>query len=120
VLPPGSQALGNHGWLPLNWTGISQYTTGDERYLVLRHGPQPAIPGFAINPDGPLKRLGPQPVGPFFLLDFDAFWQPSVIPDWDPDITLQTCDELRKPIRTLFDEIITDRLISSVFDQEVE
>jgi uncharacterized protein (TIGR04255 family) len=120
VLPPASQDFRECGWSPLNWLGVAQYQASGERYLVLRYGPQGAIPGFVVNPDGPLRRLGQKPVGPFFLLDFDAYWQPAAIPGWDSAVALQTCDQLHKPIRALFDEIITDRLITQVFDTDEE
>jgi len=28
---------------------------------------------------------------------------------------LETCDQLRHPVRTLFDDIVTDRLVEEVF-----
>ena len=118
VLPPAAQVMSGTGWVPLNWTGTAQYQGEQERYLVLRYGPQPPQPGFAVNPDGPLRRLGPRPAGSFFLLDFDAFWQPSAIPEWDSDVVLETCDQLRKPVRVLFDQVITDRLVAEVFDKK--
>lgn len=119
VLPPAIDAPdGTDAWMPLNWTGAAQYKIGEDRFLVIRYGPQPEQPGFIVNPDGPLRRLGPRPKGPFFLLDFDAFWQPSAIPPWNTDEVLVTCDELRKPVRTLFDEIITERLAEEVFNEE--
>jgi uncharacterized protein (TIGR04255 family) len=120
VMPPAAEALRHTDWVPLNWTGAAQYQIGEERYLVLRYGPQPGTPGFAVNPDGPLRRPEPRPTGSFFLLDFDAFWQPSAIPEWNGPELIATCDQLRKPVRVLFDEIITDRLVTEVFDKKGE
>lgn len=120
VLPPYTQELGQAGWVALNWTGAAQYQIGAERYLVLRYGPQHANPGFAVNPDGPLRRPGPRPIGSFFLLDFDAFWQPSAIPEWDDAQVIATCDQLSKPVRILFNEIITDRLVTEIFGKKGE
>jgi len=117
ALPPAAEAMMRAGHPPVNWTGAAQYEIGHERTLVLRYGPQPAQPGFAVNPDGPLRRIGPRRVGPFFLLDFDSFWQPSDIPRWEADSLLAACDELRRPVRSLFNEIITERLEAEVFNQ---
>jgi uncharacterized protein (TIGR04255 family) len=118
VLPPAAQVMNGMGWVPLNWTGTAQYQAGQERYLVLRYGPQPPQPGFAVSPDGPLRRPGPRPSGSFFLLDFDAFWQPSAIPKWDSDVVLETCDQLRQPVRALFDQVITRRLVAESFNKK--
>ncbi|MHB8290839.1 MAG: TIGR04255 family protein [Acidimicrobiales bacterium] len=115
VLPPAAQAMVDSGWPPVNWTGGAQYRIGEDRNLVLRFGPQPAQPGFVVNPDGPLRRPGPRPEGPFFLLDFDASWQPPGVPRWDSDILLETCDQLRHPVRALFDQLVTTRLVEQVF-----
>ncbi len=72
MLPPASEAMVGAGWSPVNWTGAAQYRLGEDRHVVLRYGPQAAQPGFVVNPDRPLRRPGPRPEGPFFLLDFDA------------------------------------------------
>jgi uncharacterized protein (TIGR04255 family) len=115
VLPPASPAMAKAGWPPVAWTNLAQYTIGEHRNLVLRYGPQSAQPGFTVKPDGPLLRPGPRPAGPFFLLDFDASWQPTGVPRWDSDLLLKTYDELRRPVRKLFDEIVTERLEAEVF-----
>lgn len=115
VLPPASPVMEMEGFPPVAWNSASQYSASADRNLVLRHGPQPAQPGFVVNPDGPLLRPGPRPTGPFFLLDFDASWQPTTVPRWDSELLLETYDELRHPIRKLFDEIVTERLEAEVF-----
>ncbi|MGH9072155.1 MAG: TIGR04255 family protein, partial [Acidimicrobiales bacterium] len=106
VLSPGALAMAKAGWPASNWSGVTQYWIGEDRQLVCRFGPQPAQPGFFVNPDGPLRRPAPRPEGPFFLLDFDASWQPSVVPRWESDSLLETCDQLRLPVRYLFDQIV--------------
>lgn len=115
ILPPTPEAMSAAGDRLLNWNGASLYGIGEDRSLVLRYGPQPAQPGFSVNPDGPLRRLGPRPQGAYFLMDFDSFWQPSRIPIWANDEVTQAADELRRPVRALFDELITERLVSEVF-----
>jgi len=120
VLPPAFEMMGESGWNAASWTGAAQYRIGADRNLLLRYGPQPAIPGFMVNPDGPLRRPEPRPEGPYFLLDFDASWQPGEVPKWDTESLLATCDELRQPVRALFDHITTTRLVDKVFNSEGE
>jgi uncharacterized protein (TIGR04255 family) len=117
VLPPASLVMEVEGYPPVAWNSASQYSVGADRNLVLRHGLQPAQPGFVVNPDGPLVRPDPRPTGPFFLLDLDASWQPATVPRWDSELLLETYDELRQPIRKLFDEIVTERLEAEVFNK---
>ena len=85
VLPPGSQALDNCGWLPLNWTGISQYRTSEERYLVsvMDHN-QP----FQVSPSILTDRSSAwvRSLSARSSSDFDAYWQASVIPGWTPTL----------------------------------
>jgi len=93
------------------WQGVSAFTPGPERTVVLRYGPRE---GFAVDPGGDLKRSTPIP-GPFFLMDIDSFWIPSEeIPKFDVKALLTTCDELHVPVRTLFERLITDRLREEV------
>lgn len=116
LLPPGVQEMTTSHWPPVNWNGAAQYQLGPERHLVIRYGPQPASPGWAVNPDGLLRRPDSTPIGPFFLVDFDAFWQPATVPKWNSPELLMVCDELHGPIEMVFDELITKRLIDEVFN----
>jgi len=52
------------------------------------------------------------------MLDFDSFWQPEEIPAFSADGLVQSCDDLRAPVRTLFTELINDRLVDEVFRME--
>lgn len=98
-----------------SWNNTAQYETGRERWLVLRYGP---ADGPVVQPGGPLKRpILPKP-GPVFFMDFDSFWQPSDIPAFITEELLTACDQLRQPARTLFDQLITKRLINDVFKKE--
>lgn len=100
------------GLAAAHWQGISAFTPGPERTVVLRYGPRE---GFAVDPGGDLKRSTPIP-GPFFLMDIDSFWTPSEgVPEFDVKALLATCDELHAPVRTLFERLITDRLREEVF-----
>lgn len=118
VVAPAVEAMASSGWDAANWNGAVQYRTADERQLILRYGPQPALPGFIVNPDGPLRRPAPRPQGPFFMLDFDASWQPTAVPRWTTESVLATLDGLRQSVRSLFDSVISDRLENEVFHAE--
>jgi len=115
VLAPASSGMAQAGWPAAAWTGVALYSLDENAQLVLRYGPQT---GHAVNPGGPLRRPDPPSAGPFFLLDFDSFSEPSTIPLFDVTELLQTCDALRVPIRALFDQIVTRRLIDEVFRKE--
>jgi uncharacterized protein (TIGR04255 family) len=99
------------GLTAAHWQGVTAFTPGRERTVVLRHGPRD---GFAVDPGGDLKRATPTP-GPFFLLDIDSFWTPGEgIPEFDIETLLTTCNELHTPVRGLFECLITDRLRKEV------
>jgi uncharacterized protein (TIGR04255 family) len=71
-----------------------------------------------VDPAGPLKRLRKPEPGPVFVLDFDSFWEPDTIPAFSAPDLLVACDELRAPARTLFDQLMTPRLVDRVFRKE--
>lgn len=105
------------GLMAKTWTSAAQYERGKDRRLVLRYGPADAP---VVDPSGPLKRPTIPPPGPTFVLDFDSFWQPSDIPAFLAADLLGTCDDLRAPVRSLFDELISKRLVDEVFRRELE
>lgn len=115
LLPPQLEAMIGHEYLPAAWDGAARYVTGPQRSLVLRYG---ARQGYAVDLRGSLSRPAPPAPGPFFVLDFDSFWEPLDIPEFDPSSLADTCDELRAPVRKLFDLLITDRLRNEVFMKE--
>lgn len=104
----GAASIGEQlGLAVAQWQGVTAFTPGAGRTVVLRYGPRD---GFAVDPGGDLKRSTPMP-GPFFLLDIDSFWTPSEgVPEYDVKTLLTTCDELHVPVRRLFERLITDRL----------
>ncbi|MGH9044178.1 MAG: TIGR04255 family protein [Acidimicrobiales bacterium] len=65
-----------------------------------------------------MKRARPPSPGPLFALDFDCFWEPPDIPEFKTETVMSTCDELRAPIRALFDMLITEKLLAE-FKREV-
>jgi uncharacterized protein (TIGR04255 family) len=87
--------------------GIVMLDQGAGKAIVLRYGPRE---GYAVDPHGSLKRPTPAP-GPFFLLDIDSYWTPTdEIPELDPKELVTLGDELHEPVRTLFENFITERL----------
>lgn len=118
LMPPGLPEMAATNASPVAWNGAAQYSVGQDRSLVMRYGPQPAQPGFVVHPDRPLRRVGVRPSGPFFLLDFDASWEPQTVPAWDTASLLTTYDQLRRPVRLLFDSVIPEGLVDEVFNKE--
>jgi uncharacterized protein (TIGR04255 family) len=107
LLAPQIAAMADAGFASVGWEGAAQYQTGPEQRLVLRYGPRT---GYVVNPQGPLRRPSVPPPGPLFMLDFDCYWEPVDIPQFDPETIMSTCDELRRPIRALFDLLTTNKL----------
>jgi uncharacterized protein (TIGR04255 family) len=112
LLPPQMDAMVADQYLPAAWDGAVRYATGPQRSLVLRYG---ARQGYAVQPRGNLSRPSLPSPGPFFVLDFDSFWEPLDIPAFESQELTRTCDELRAPVRALFDLLVTDRLRTEVF-----
>lgn len=108
LLAPKMRSMTGAGYQPGYWECVSQYAVGADMNLVLRYGPRPGPVNF---PQPPLRRPVPADPGPWFSLDFDATWDPPGIPSFEPQLILDTCDSLHTPIRTLFDSLITERLL---------
>lgn len=111
LLAPRAEGLRTRGW-----TSAVQYETGEDRRMVLRYGP---ADNPVVTPVGPLKRANPPRSGSLFVLDFDSFWQPSGIPPFVAAELLVACDDLRNPIRRLFDQLISPKLINEIFKKEL-
>lgn len=110
LLGPGIEM---HSVLPLKeWQGISVYGPENGQSLVMRHA---TGEGFAVDPNGELRRKAPAYPGKFFMLDLDSFWVPeSEIPVFSmPDIE-KISKDLHAPIRTMFEQCITDRFRNEV------
>lgn len=115
LLPPKLDEMVSREYQPAAWDGAVRYVTGPERSLVLRYG---ARQGYAVQPRGSLNRPSAPPPGSLFVLDFDSFWEPLDIPEFDAAGLIATCDALRTPVRALFDLVITDKLRHEVFMKE--
>lgn len=106
-------AIENHADLPLKqWQGISVYGPERGQSLVMRHA---TGEGFAVDPNGELKRKAPAYPGKFFALDLDSFWVPeSGVPAFSMPSIEKICTDLHAPIRTTFEQCITDRFRNEV------
>jgi uncharacterized protein (TIGR04255 family) len=102
---------------PQRTEGVAEFEMEGGYRTVMRFG---AMSGRVVDPGGPLRvrRTGD---GPFFLIDLDSFWLPrdGDVPEFSVERVLDTCTELRKPIRGLFEASITDRLRDEVLRKEV-
>lgn len=100
--------------LPLKqWQGVAVFGPERGRSLVMRHA---TGEGFAVNPNGDLRRKSPAYPGKFFLLDLDSFWVPeSEVPVFSMDLIRETSEALHAPVREMFEQCITDRLRNEVF-----
>ena len=105
------------------WQGISTYSgqlDADEEFdqmtLVVRYG---VGEGYALAPDGELRRKTPPP-GPFFLIDIDSYWGPATagVPTLDLDKLTRALEGLHAPVRNLFENAITDRLRDEVLRRD--
>lgn len=108
LLAPQLARMADKGFASGGWEGAAQYETGPDQKLVLRYGTRN---GYVVNPSGPLKRPCLPGPGPLFMLDFDCFWEPPDIPEFNPKAIVPIFDELHTPVRTLFDLLVTDKLL---------
>lgn len=99
-----------HGLSAAQWQGLAVFKGASDAQLVLRYGPGE---GYAVDPGGELRRPAPAP-GPFFMMDIDNYWVPDPVPDFDVAALLQRCDDLHKPVRALFESLITEKLRKEV------
>jgi uncharacterized protein (TIGR04255 family) len=105
------------GMRPRTWNGVLQFETIDEQAtLVLRYG---ALEGHVVDPSGPLRLKRRPGQGTFFLFDIDSFWNAEeVIADFDVKSLMTKSDQLHRPISSVFERCITDRLRDEVLRKE--
>lgn len=91
-----------------SWTAAAQYHFGDDRFLVLRYGPQP---GPVVNSlTTTLRRPSLPPDSSVFVLDFDSSWQPAGLPAFKSAELLEICDQLHTPASASFESFLTEQL----------
>lgn len=119
LLPPVMEEMVHSGWRPTGWTGLAQYQMEEDQFLLIRYGPQAETPGFAVPQTALLRRPDFPSPSAFFLVDLDASWQPASVPEWQDQNILASCETLHESIEFVFDQLVTDALVTDVFQAEI-
>jgi uncharacterized protein (TIGR04255 family) len=80
----------------------------DQRRLTIRYG---RVSAPVVDPNGPLK-VANSPVGPYFLLDIDSFWEApaDAFEEFDAAQVREESLRLHEPVRDIFERAITTEL----------
>ncbi|WP_251883909.1 TIGR04255 family protein [Bifidobacterium longum] len=106
---------GHHGLTLLGNQGIAVFGGEEGTTLVLRYGTQDE---YVIPSTPQLRRPMPSP-GPLFKLDMDSFQTyDDYIPPFEAGDILETADLLHKPVKNVFEDLITERLREEVLRHE--
>lgn len=106
---------GHHGLMLLGNQGTAVFGGEEGTTLVLRYGAQDE---YVIPSTPQLRRPMPSP-GPLFKLDMDSFQTyDDYIPPFEVGDILETADLLHKPIKNVFEDLITERLREEVLRHE--
>jgi uncharacterized protein (TIGR04255 family) len=105
----GPQRIAPGGLVLTEWQGAAVYREAQPgKSMIVRYGPGM---GQALDPSYHLRRTMTTQPGPFFLLDIDSFWTPiGSIPEYNQDAVRTTFQDLYEPARTVFQEMLTNRL----------
>lgn len=104
------------GMDPAVWNGMLTFQSPEQTTLVVRYG---SFDGYSVDPNGPLRVKRRTEPTAFFLFDIDSFWMMNEeIADFDVDYVVQTCDRLHRPISSVFERCITNRLRDEVLRKE--
>lgn len=116
LLAPDGLRAAAEGLESGGWQVLTRFAANDQHDVVVRYGPSD---GHAVNPKEPPLSTRRRPAGPFFLFDIDSFWETNAgIPEFDPEALGSLCDQLHRPVRTLFESAVTDRLREEVLREE--
>lgn len=111
--------IGKRAWPelePKSWNGLVEFARDSSSRVVMRYG---VSQGFAVNPEGPLRIHRVAEPGAYFLLDVDSFWASGEeLLDFTRDNLIERCDYLHRPIRAIFESVVTDRLRDEVLRKE--
>jgi uncharacterized protein (TIGR04255 family) len=112
----GPYRLAPGGLFITEWQGAAVYREPQPgRSLIVRYGPGM---GQALDPNYHLRRVTKAQPGPFFLMDIDSFWTPSgSIPEYNRDALITTYQDLYGPARSVFQDMITNRLKDDLLRQ---
>ena len=104
----GPASLNFQGGAPEAWQGAVQFSVANGVGVALRYGPRD---GYAVNPEGALRRATTAPYTSCFVFDSDSFWVATdSIPEFEPVAIMNLCDELHRPLREVFEQLVTDEL----------
>lgn len=105
----GPQRVAPMGLSLTEWQGAAVYREPQPgQTLVVRYGP---ATGNALDPSYYLRQPRQTEAGPFFLMDIDSFWTPpGSIPEYNRETLRSILDELHRPARSIFEDMITSRL----------
>lgn len=112
----GPEAVdGRHGLTLRGNQGAAMFAGEQETTLVLRYGAQDE---YVIPSTPQLRRPMPSP-GPLFKLDMDSFRAyDDYIPPFKSEKILNTADLLHKPVKNVFEDLITEKLREEVLRHE--
>jgi uncharacterized protein (TIGR04255 family) len=105
--------------LPLESAAIAsaqnlvEYVMGSNYHVTLRSG---ALVGRTVDSSGPLRLIRVED-GPYFLLDIDSYWtkpRDEPFPEFSTEEVLAISNQLRQPVRSLFEGSITEKLRDEV------
>jgi uncharacterized protein (TIGR04255 family) len=51
-------------------------------------------------------------------MDFDSYWEPADLPEFDVPSLINTCDLLHAPASAMFESFVTERLRNDVFRKD--
>ena len=105
----GPQRIAPTGLQLTEWQGAAVYREPQPgKSLIIRYGPGV---GQALDANYHLRRVTQAQPGPYFLMDIDSFWTPvAAIPEYNRDLLVTTTQDLYDPARTVFQEMLTNRL----------
>lgn len=89
--------------------GTMRFEADERTNLVVRYA---TLSGTGVLEPTPLRRRHNYPDGPFFVLDFDSYWQsdPERIDEFDTQRIAALLDQLHAPVGEMFQRSITDQL----------
>lgn len=99
----------------IGYEGRVVYSVPGGPGVQFRYG---AFDGFSVDPNGPL-RLPAAETGPYFLIDVVSSLETEELPEFDAAQVLEQCDQLRAPVREVFERSITDHLRDDVLRKGV-
>lgn len=112
LLTPSTLSGADQALRTTGWEAVTQFEAGPGHTVIVRYGPKV---GYAVNPADQPRRVRLPPAGPYFLFDVDSYWETSGgVPEFNPDELTERCDDLHRPVRSLFDRAITDALRDQV------